>query len=86
MIDNGNMGFLMSDKEKNLTICMYQPEARESLGGQRLLRKADFHLGQAVTTFFRIKCKLGELGEDKKQMSGADRRHITMFGKQKFPF
>ncbi|KAL1516840.1 hypothetical protein ABEB36_000686 [Hypothenemus hampei] len=79
MIDNSNMGFLMSDREKNLTICMYQPEARESLGGQRLLRKADFHLGQAVTAFFRIKCKLSELGEDKKNMSGADRRHITMF-------
>ncbi|XP_030753926.1 cleavage and polyadenylation specificity factor subunit 1 [Sitophilus oryzae] len=79
MIDNSNLGFLMSDKEKNLAICMYQPEARESLGGQRLLKKADFHLGQAVTTFFRIKCKLGELGENKKHMSGADRRHITMF-------
>ncbi|XP_066151445.1 cleavage and polyadenylation specificity factor subunit 1-like [Euwallacea fornicatus] len=79
MIDNSNIGFLMSDREKNVTICMYQPEARESLGGVRLLRKADFHLGQAVTTFFRIKCKLGELGEDKKNMSGADRRHITMF-------
>jgi len=79
MIDNSNMGFLLSDREKNLVICMYQPEARESLGGQRLLRKADFHLGQAVTTFFRIKCKLSELGEDKKHMSGADRRHITMF-------
>lgn len=34
MIDNGNMGFLLSDREKNITICMYQPEARESLGGR----------------------------------------------------
>lgn len=49
--------------------------------GQRLLRKADFHLGQAVNTFFKIKCKLGELGEDKKHFSGADRRYISMFGK-----
>ncbi|CAG9764667.1 unnamed protein product [Ceutorhynchus assimilis] len=79
MIDNSNMGFLISDKEKNLSICMYQPEARESLGGYRLLKKADFHLGQAISTFFRIKCKMGELAEEKKQMSGADRRHITMY-------
>lgn len=48
--------------------------------GQRLLRKADFHLGQTVNTFFRIKCKLGDLGEDKKNLTGADKRHITMFG------
>lgn len=79
MIDNSSLGFLVSDREKNLVMYMYQPEARESLGGQRLLRKADFHLGQAVNTFFKIRCKLGELGEDKKHFSGADRRFITMF-------
>jgi cleavage and polyadenylation specificity factor subunit 1 len=79
MIDNTTMGFLVSDSEKNLVLYMYQPESRESLGGQRLLRKADFHLGQIVNSFFRIKCKLGELGEDKKHFTGADKRHITMF-------
>ncbi|EFA00240.2 cleavage and polyadenylation specificity factor subunit 1 isoform X2 [Tribolium castaneum] len=79
MIDNTTMGFLVSDSEKNLVLYMYQPESRESLGGQRLLRKADFHLGQAVNSFFRIKCKLGELGEDKKNLTGADKRHITMY-------
>ncbi|CAG9827412.1 unnamed protein product [Diabrotica balteata] len=79
MIDNSSLGFLVSDGEKNLAMYMYQPESRESLGGQRLLRKADFHLGQTVNTFFKIKCKLGELGDDKKHFSGADRRFITMF-------
>lgn len=48
--------------------------------GQRLLRKADFHLGQGINTFFKIKCKLSELGDDKKHFSGADRRFITMYG------
>ncbi|XP_018335377.1 cleavage and polyadenylation specificity factor subunit 1 [Agrilus planipennis] len=79
MIDNTNMGFLVSDSEKNLILYMYQPEARESYGGQRLLRKGDFHLGQAVNTFFRIRCKMGELMEDRKQLSGIEKRHITMF-------
>ncbi|XP_050511549.1 cleavage and polyadenylation specificity factor subunit 1 isoform X11 [Diabrotica virgifera virgifera] len=79
MIDNSSLGFLVSDGEQNLAMYMYQPESRESLGGQRLLRKADFHLGQTVNTFFKIKCKLGELGDDKKHFSGADRRFITMF-------
>ncbi|KAJ8942077.1 hypothetical protein NQ318_004102 [Aromia moschata] len=79
VIDNSSLGFLVSDRERNLVLYMYQPEARESLGGQRLLRKADFHLGQAVNSFFKIKCKLGELGDDKKHFSGADRRYISMF-------
>lgn len=80
LIDNTTMGFLMSDSEKNLVLYMYQPESRESCGGQRLLRKADFHLGQSVNTFFRIKCKIGDSLEEQKHFSGADRRQITMFG------
>lgn len=38
-------------------------------------------MGQHINSFFRIRCKLSELGEDKKHLTGADRRHITMFGK-----
>lgn len=48
--------------------------------GQRLLKKADFHVGQPIHSFFRLRCKLGQLGEDKRLMAGADKRHITMFG------
>lgn len=33
MIDNATLGFLVSDREKNLVLYMYQPEARESFGG-----------------------------------------------------
>ena len=33
LIDNTSLGFLVSDKEKNLVLYMYQPEARESFGG-----------------------------------------------------
>ncbi|KAF5272324.1 hypothetical protein FQA39_LY07925 [Lamprigera yunnana] len=79
IIDNTNLGFLVSDTEKNLIVYMYQPESRESFGGQRLLRKADFHLGQSVNSFFRIKCKMSQLMEDKKMLPGIDKRHITMF-------
>lgn len=100
------MGFLVSDREKNLVLYMYQPEARESLGGkhcwmnidttsliinckiinifptgQKLLRKADFHLGQNVNTFFRLAVKISERDEDSKIFTGGDRRHMTMFGK-----
>lgn len=51
-----------------------------SLLGQRLLRKADFHLGQHINTFFRIRCKMTENFADKKHLQGAEKRHITMYG------
>lgn len=81
LIDNSTLGFLLTDSEKNIVLYMYQPEARESCGGQRLLRKADFHVGQSINTLFRIKCKIGDTLEEQKHFSGADRRQITMFGK-----
>lgn len=81
MIDNSQLGFLVSDAEKNIVLYTYQPEARESCGGQRLMRKADFHLGQHASKFFRIRCKLNDVPQDRRQAIGADKRHINMFGK-----
>lgn len=74
---------MLADGESNLALFMYQPESRESLGGQKLIRKADFHLGQKVNTFFRIRCRVSDPANDKKQFSGADKRHVTMYGKLK---
>lgn len=71
----------MADGEGNIALFMYQPESRESLGGQKLIRKADFHLGQKVNTFFRIKCKVTDSSNNKKYFVGADKRHVTMYGK-----
>ncbi|XP_020283303.1 cleavage and polyadenylation specificity factor subunit 1 [Pseudomyrmex gracilis] len=79
LIDNTNLGFLVADGESNLALFMYQPESRESLGGQKLIRKADFHLGQKINTFFRIRCRTTDPANDKKHFSGADKRHITMY-------
>ncbi|XP_008551779.2 cleavage and polyadenylation specificity factor subunit 1 [Microplitis demolitor] len=79
LIDNTNLGFLVSDGENNLSLFMYQPESRESLGGQKLIRKADFHLGQKVNTFFRIKCRTRDIAGQKKEFAGAENRHVTMF-------
>ncbi|BES89477.1 Cleavage and polyadenylation specificity factor [Nesidiocoris tenuis] len=79
LIDNSTLGFLVSDRDKNLILYMYQPLALESFGGQKLLRKADFHLGQHVNSFFRIKCRTSEIDREKKHLAGADKRHVTMF-------
>ncbi|CAL7948360.1 unnamed protein product [Xylocopa violacea] len=79
LIDNSNLGFLVADGESNVALFMYQPESRESLGGQKLIRKADFHLGQKVNTFFRIRCRISDPANDKKHFCGADKRHVTMY-------
>lgn len=34
IIDNSQMGFIISDQEQNIVVYKYQPEARESLGGK----------------------------------------------------
>lgn len=79
LLDSTQMGFVVADGDKNLVLYMYQPESRESFGGQRLLRKADFHLGQHINTLFRIRCKMTENSADRKHLQGAEKRHITMF-------
>ncbi|GFS50353.1 cleavage and polyadenylation specificity factor subunit 1 [Trichonephila clavipes] len=80
LIDNAQAGFLVSDVEKNLILFAYCPEARESFGGSKLLRKADIHLGSQVTTFFRICNRLGEIANyDRRQAAILEKRHVTMF-------
>ena len=54
-IDNGHLGFVASDSMRNLSVFMYSPEAREAMGGHRLMRKADIHLGQHINCMWRVK-------------------------------
>uniref|UniRef100_T1HLS2 Cleavage and polyadenylation specificity factor subunit 1 n=1 Tax=Rhodnius prolixus TaxID=13249 RepID=T1HLS2_RHOPR len=79
LIDNTNLGFLVSDREKNVVLYMYQPEARESFGGQKLIRKGDFHIGQHINSFFRIKCRTSEVKKDGKPLTDADKRQVTVY-------
>lgn len=76
VVDNSSLGFLASDCESNFVIFMYQPESRESQGGQKLLRKADYHLGQRVNAMFRIQCNYTKLLN-----ANYDNKHTTYFGK-----
>jgi cleavage and polyadenylation specificity factor subunit 1 len=79
MVDNQNLGFLVSDDQSNLIIYMYQPESRESFGGQRLLRKADYHIGQKINTMFRVQCDYHELDILRRNFS-YENKHVTVFG------
>merc|ERR1712110_1177320 len=38
-IDNGHLGFVATDSDRNLSVFMYAPESPDSMGGHRLIRK-----------------------------------------------
>ncbi|CAB4055468.1 CPSF1 [Lepeophtheirus salmonis] len=79
LVDNTNIGFLVTDADKNIIVFVYQPEARESSGGSRLLRKADFNLGQHVCSIFRIRAKLMEPSSGNRILTGWEKRQVTWF-------
>uniref|UniRef100_A0A673HEF1 Cleavage and polyadenylation specificity factor subunit 1-like n=1 Tax=Sinocyclocheilus rhinocerous TaxID=307959 RepID=A0A673HEF1_9TELE len=79
MVDNNQLGFLVSDRDKNLSVYMYLPEAKESFGGMRLLRRADFNAGAHVNAFWRMPCR-GTLDPASKKALTWDNKHITWFG------
>merc|ERR1711879_255189 len=54
-IDNGHLGFVATDSDRNLSVFMYAPESPDSMGGHRLIRKADFHLGQHINCLWRVR-------------------------------
>ena len=51
MVDNTQLGFLVSDHDRSLMVYMYLPEAKENFGGMCLLRWADFHVGAHMNAF-----------------------------------
>ncbi|CAG05995.1 unnamed protein product [Tetraodon nigroviridis] len=78
MVDNSQLGFLVSDRDKNLYVYMYLPEAKESFGGMRLLRRADFNAGANINTFWRMPCR-GALEAGSRKAMTWDNKHITWF-------
>ncbi|XP_053718091.1 cleavage and polyadenylation specificity factor subunit 1 [Synchiropus splendidus] len=78
MVDNSQLGFLVSDSNKNLFIYMYLPEAKESFGGMRLLRRADFNVGANINTFWRMPCRRALDGSSKKSSAWIN-KHSTWF-------
>uniref|UniRef100_A0A8C3UBU7 Cleavage and polyadenylation specificity factor subunit 1 n=1 Tax=Catharus ustulatus TaxID=91951 RepID=A0A8C3UBU7_CATUS len=78
MVDGSQLGFLVSDRDRNLLVYMYLPEAKESFGGLRLLRRADFHVGAHVNTFWRTPCR-GHAEGPNRRSSTWENKHITWF-------
>eukprot|EP00842_Homolaphlyctis_polyrhiza_P002399 jgi/Hompol1/315/HPOL_002464-RA len=57
MIDDNQLALLVADGEKNLHVMAYSPYNVHSLGGQRLIRRGEMHLGQHITKMIRLHCK-----------------------------
>jgi len=74
MVDNTNLNFVVSDKEKNLFLYAYMPLERDSHGGQLLLRRSAIHVGSHINTMFRVQCRMTD-----SDLRRAVRRHATYF-------
>ena len=78
-IDNGHLGFVASDSMRNICVFMYSPDTRESLGGHRLMRRADFHLGQHINCMWRVRAKLSDPTSSQRLVAGNEKRHVTWY-------
>ncbi|XP_014670530.1 PREDICTED: cleavage and polyadenylation specificity factor subunit 1-like isoform X2 [Priapulus caudatus] len=78
-IDNTQIAFLATDTHCNVFLYLYQPEARESCGGQRLVRRADINIGSRVVSMFRVRCKIQDPSTDKKASSSVEKKQVTFF-------
>jgi cleavage and polyadenylation specificity factor subunit 1 len=54
LIDGGTLSLLVADSHKNVQIFSYAPKSMESWKGQKLLSRAEFHLGAHVAKFLRL--------------------------------
>lgn len=56
LVNNEDLYFMATDSDKNLLVYSYQPEIKESIGGQKLIHNACFKIGSHVNSMFRIRC------------------------------
>ncbi|XP_057952334.1 cleavage and polyadenylation specificity factor subunit 1 isoform X2 [Malania oleifera] len=54
LIDGSTLSLVVSDQQKNIQVFYYAPKMSESWKGQKLLLRAEFHVGAHVTKFLRL--------------------------------
>ncbi|KAL3524193.1 hypothetical protein ACH5RR_017027 [Cinchona calisaya] len=54
LIDGNTLSLMVSDDQKNVQVFSYSPKLSESWKGQKLLSRAEFHIGAHVTKFLRL--------------------------------
>ena len=78
-VDGAHLAFLVTDADKNLVMFAYQPEARESQGGQKLVRRGDFQVGQHVNCIWRIRARITDPSTGGRVITGWEKRHVSWF-------
>ncbi|TPX33999.1 2-dehydropantoate 2-reductase [Synchytrium microbalum] len=55
VVDNDSLGFAVADSDKNVMTFAYAPFNIQSFGGQRLIRKVDYHVGSHINKMIRLR-------------------------------
>ncbi|CAK9135185.1 unnamed protein product [Ilex paraguariensis] len=81
LIDGSTLSLLVSDDQKNVQIFYYAPKMSESWKGQKLLSRAEFHIGAHVTKFLRLQM-LPASSDRTNSAPGSDKtnRFALLFG------
>ncbi|MEQ2162148.1 Cleavage and polyadenylation specificity factor subunit 1 [Goodea atripinnis] len=69
---------LAADLMKSISLLRYQEETKESFGGMRLLRRADFNAGAHINALWRMPCR-GALDSGSKKALTWDNKQISWF-------
>ncbi|XP_022736191.1 cleavage and polyadenylation specificity factor subunit 1 isoform X2 [Durio zibethinus] len=81
LIDGSTLSLMVSDEQKNIQIFYYAPKMSESWKGQKLLSRAEFHVGAHVTKFLRLQM-LSTSSDRTTAAAGSDKtnRFALLFG------
>ncbi|CAH9139745.1 unnamed protein product [Cuscuta epithymum] len=77
LIDGSTLSLAVSDDQKNVQIFYYAPKLAESWKGQKLLSRAEFHVGAYISKFLRL-----QLLPNSTDRTGTDKtnRFALLFG------
>ncbi|KAM5557150.1 cleavage and polyadenylation specificity factor subunit 1 [Rosa sericea] len=81
LIDGSTLSLAVADEQKNIQIFYYAPKMSESWKGQKLLTRAEFHVGAHVTKFLRLQM-LSTSSDRTGKNPGSDKtnRFALLFG------
>ncbi|XP_054786519.1 cleavage and polyadenylation specificity factor subunit 1 isoform X2 [Prosopis cineraria] len=82
LIDGSTLSLMVSDDQKNIQIFYYAPKMSESWKGQKLLSRAEFHVGAHVTKFLRLQMLSTASSDRTGHGPGSDKtnRFALLFG------
>lgn len=78
LIDGSTLSLVVSDEQKNVQIFYYAPKLAESWKGQKLLSRAEFHVGAHVTKFLRL--QMLPVSSDRPSATDKTNRYALLFG------